>query len=57
MCFTKDAEYCKDVRARLGMGQAIRASLNKMWRSHGNSIEMKIKLENALIRPLATYGC
>ena len=54
---TEDAECRKEVRARLGKGQAIRASLKKIWKSHGISIETKIKLEKALVWPVATYGC
>jgi len=37
------------------MGQAIRASLDQIWKSHGISIGTKIKLKKSLVWPVATY--
>jgi len=54
---TEDAECSKDIRARLSKGQAVRASLKKIWKSHGIPIGTKVQLERALIWPVATYGC
>jgi len=38
------------------MGQACRASLQKMWKSHSIPISMKILLMIALVWPVAAYG-
>jgi len=38
-------------------GQAIGASLQKIWKSHSIPISTKIRLMNVLIWPVATYGC
>jgi hypothetical protein len=53
---TDDAECTKEIRARLSKGQAIRASLKKIWKSHGIPTETKIRVEKALVWPVATYG-
>jgi len=44
-------------RTRLNRGQAIRASLQKIWKSHSMSISTKIRLMKALVWSVATYGC
>jgi hypothetical protein len=54
---TEDAECSKDFRARLSKGQAVRASLKKLWKNHGIPIDTKVRLERALVWPVATYGC
>lgn len=54
---TEDAECKKEIRARLSKGQAIGASLNKLWKSHGIPIGTKLRLQKALVWPVATYGC
>jgi len=41
----------------LNRGQAIRASLQKVWKSHSIPISTKIRLTKALVWPVATYGC
>jgi len=41
---------------RLNRGQAIGASLQKIWKSHSTPISTKIRLMNALVWPVATYG-
>ena len=33
------------------------ASLNKLWKCHGIPIETKLRLQNALVWPVATFGC
>ena len=38
-------------------GQAIGASLQKIWKSHSIPISTKIRLMKVLIWPVATYGC
>jgi len=40
----------------LNRGQAIEASLQKIWKSHSIPISIKIRLMKALL-PVATYGC
>jgi len=42
---------------RLNRGQAIGASLQKIWKSHSILISTKIRLMKALVWPVATYGC
>jgi len=46
-------EFC----TRLNRGQAIGASLKKIWKSHSIPISTKIRLMKALVWPIATYGC
>jgi len=41
----------------LNRGLAIRASLQKVWKSHSMPISTKIRLTKALVWPVATYGC
>ena len=42
---------------RLNRGQAIEASLQKIWKSHNIPISTKIRLMMALVWHVATYGC
>jgi len=46
-----------EFRIRLNRGQAIEASLQKIWKSHNIPISTKIRLMKALVWPVATYGC
>ena len=41
---------------RLNRGQAIEASLQKIWKSHNIPISTKIRLMKALVWPVATHG-
>ena len=54
---SRTAEEQNRIRTRLNRGQAIGASLQKIWKSHGISISRKIRLMKALVWPVATYGC
>ena len=42
---------------RAEQGQAIGASLQKIWKSHSIPISTKIRLIKVLVWPVATYGC
>ena len=50
---TGDGECTTVFRTTLNRGQAIRASLPKMWKSHGIPISTKIWLIKALVWPVA----
>ena len=54
---TEDGECTTKFRTRLNRGQAIEASLQKVWKSHSIPISTKIRLMKALVWPVATYGC
>jgi len=54
---TEDAEYTTEFRSRLNRGQAIGASLQKIWKSHSIPISTKIRLLKALVWPVAMYDC
>jgi len=54
---TQDGECTTEFRTRLNGGQAIGASLHKIWKSHRIPISTKIRLMKALVWPVATYGC
>ena len=54
---TKDGECTTEFLTRLSRGQAIGASLQKIWKSHSIPISRKIKLMKALVWPVVTYGC
>jgi len=45
------------INCRLNRGQAIGASLQKIWKSHSIPISTKIRIMKVLIWPVATYGC
>jgi len=53
---TEDGECMTEFRTRLSKGQAIRASLLKIWKNHSIPISTKIRLLKALVWPVATYG-
>jgi len=52
-----DGECTTEFRTRLNRGQAIAASLQKIWKSHTIPISTKIRLMKALVWPVATFGC
>ena len=52
---TEDGECTAEFRTRLNRGQAMRASLQKIWKSHSIPISTKIRLMKALVWPVATY--
>ena len=54
---TEDGECTTEFRTRLNRGQAIEASLRKLWKSHSIPISTKIRLMKALVWPVATYVC
>jgi len=54
---TEDSECATEFRTRLNRGQAIEASLQKIWKSHSIPISTKIRLMKALVWTVATYGC
>ena len=53
---TEGGECTTEFRTRLN-GQAIGASLQKIWKSHSIRISTKIRLMKALVWHVATYGC
>ena len=46
-----------EFRTRLNRGQAIGASLQKVWKRHSIPISTKIRLIKAPVWPIATFGC
>ena len=52
-----DGECTTEFHSRLNWGQAIGASLQKIWKSDSIPISTKIRLMKALVWPVATYGC
>ena len=46
---TEDGECTTEFRTRLNRGQAIEASLQKIWKSHNTPISTKIRLMKALV--------
>jgi len=46
---TEDGECTTESRTRLNKGQAIGASLQKIWKSHSIPISTKIRLMKALV--------
>ena len=52
---TEDGECTTEFRTGLNRGQAIRASLQKMWKSHSIPISMKIRLVKALVWPVRLW--
>jgi len=53
----QDGECMTEFRTRLSRGQAIGASLQKIWKSHSIPISTKVRLMKALVWPVVTYGC
>jgi len=54
---TEDGECTTEFHIRLSRGQAIGASLQKIWKSHSILISTKIGLMKALVWPVVTYSC
>ena len=54
---TEDGDCTTEFRTRLSRGQAIGASLQKIWKSNSIPISTKTRLMKALVWPVATYGC
>jgi len=54
---TEDGECTTEYRTILNTGQAIVASLQKVWKSHSIPISTEIRLMKAVVWPVATYGC
>jgi len=54
---TEDGECTTEFRTRLSRGQAIGASLQRIWKSHSIPISTKTRLMKALVWPVVTYGC
>ena len=54
---TAEGDCEKEIRARLAKGRSIGTSLRQIWRSHGITTSTKLRLLNALVWPVATYGC
>jgi len=54
---TEDGERATEFRTRLNRGQAIEASLQKIWKSHNILMSTMIRLMKAQVWPVATYGC
>ena len=54
---TEDGECMTEFCTRLSKGQAIGASLQKIWKSHSIPISTKMRLMKVLVWPVATYGC
>jgi len=51
---TEDGECTAEFCTRLNKGQMIRASLQKIWKSHSIPISTKIRLMKAIVWPVAT---
>jgi len=54
---TEDGECMTEFCTRLNRGQAIGASLQKIWKCHSIPISTKTRLIKALGWPVAMYGC
>ena len=54
---TSSGECSTEIRARLGMARSATSSLTTLWKDRSLSNEMKMRLMNALVWPVATYGC
>jgi len=54
---TEDGECMAEFCTRLNKGQAIGASLQKIWKNHSIPISTKIRLMKALVWPVVTYDC
>jgi len=54
--YKEDGECTTEFRLGLLRGQAIGASLQKIWKSHSIPISTKMRLMKAQLWPVATYG-
>ena len=54
---TEDGECMMEFCSKLNKGQAIGATLQKIWKSHRIPISTKIQLMKVLVQTVATYGC
>ena len=53
----EDGECTTEFHTRLNRGQAIGASLQKIWKSHSIPISTKTRLMKALVWPVVMFGC
>ncbi len=54
---TDNSECRKEIRNRLGLGCAVISRLNTIWKNKDVTVSTKKRLVQALIWPVATYGC
>jgi len=54
---TEDGKCTTEFGTRLNKGQAIEASIQKIWKTHSTPISTKIRLMKALVWSVATHGC
>ena len=53
---TENGDCKEDIRKRLALGRAAVVGLNKIWKGNNMRIETKVRLMEALVFPVATYG-
>ena len=46
-----------ELARRLALGRAAMTGLTKVWKDRGLQVETKVRLVEALVFPVATYGC
>ena len=51
------SERRQDIKIRTATAFRSMADLSKTWKGHGVSITTKMRLNRALIQPIAIYGC
>ena len=53
----EDGDCKEEIKRRLALGRASMGGLDKIWKDTNITKESKIRLVNALVFPVALYGC
>ena len=53
----EDGDCKEEIKRRFALGRASMGGLEKIWKDKNITIQSKIRLVNALVFPVAVYGC
>ena len=53
----EDGDCKEEIKRRLALGRASMGGLEKIWKDKNITMQSKIRLVNALVFPVALYGC
>lgn len=53
----RDGDCTPEIRRRITLGREAMVSMSKIWKSRDINLATKCRLVNAIVFPIATYGC
>jgi len=54
---TDECDCRREIKARLGMARSTAKSLTSLWKDRSLNLQLKSRLMQTLVWPVATYGC